>query len=82
MTYFGRHPIWEITPVSRIPDFFSLHEVRKPSDQRVFHNNSACGKGKAMPVDERRSGTAAIGYARIAWNKTPQTRIVERSTPR
>ena len=44
----------------KIPEFFSLHEVLKPSDERVFHNNSTCPTGRDMPVEERRSGTC--GY--------------------
>lgn len=44
----------------RIADFYSINEVKKPVEQRVHHNNSACPPGRDIPQNERRSGTG--GY--------------------
>jgi hypothetical protein len=42
------------------PPFYSVNEVKKPENQRVHHNNSACPPGRDIPQNERQSGTG--GY--------------------
>lgn len=42
------------------PAFYSVNEVKKPLQQRVHHDNSACPPGRDIPPSERRSGTG--GY--------------------
>jgi hypothetical protein len=45
----------------RIPNFYSVNEVRQPPDQRRHHNNDRCGAGKEIPQLDRRGGTC--GYS-------------------
>lgn len=40
--------------------FYSVNEVKKPLQNRVYHDNSACPPGRDIPSWERRSGTG--GY--------------------
>lgn len=42
------------------PAFYSVNEVKKPPENRVHHNNSACPPGRDIPLYERRQGTG--GY--------------------
>ena len=44
----------------KVPDFYSINEVLKPAENRVYHNNSACPPGRDIPANERRAGTG--GY--------------------
>jgi hypothetical protein len=44
----------------KVPPFNSINEVKKPADQRVYHNNTKCPSGKDIPKKERRVGNA--GY--------------------
>jgi hypothetical protein len=39
------------------PAFYSVNEAKKPAQNRVHHNNSACPPGRDIPQNERRSGT-------------------------
>ncbi len=41
----------------RVPEFYSINEVQKPQQHRVYHNNSACPPGRDIPANERRPGT-------------------------
>ena len=41
-------------------DFYSINEIKKPVEKRVYHNNSACGPGREIPENERKFGTG--GY--------------------
>jgi hypothetical protein len=43
-----------------ISAFYSVNEIKKPADQRVYHDNSLCRPGQDIPANERRSGTG--GY--------------------
>ncbi len=36
--------------------FFSINEITKPADKRVYHDNSACPPGRDIPAHERRPG--------------------------
>ncbi|HEY2104310.1 MAG TPA: hypothetical protein VGH29_00905 [Candidatus Binataceae bacterium] len=42
--------------------FYSVNEVKKPRDLRVYHNNSACLVGRDIPQHERKKGTAGYGH--------------------
>jgi hypothetical protein len=50
--------------VPRIADFYSINEVLKPQQHRVYHNNSACPPGRDIPPNERRSGSNAYRLCR------------------
>ncbi len=41
----------------RVPEFYSINEVQKPQQRRVYHNNSACPPGRDIPAIESRPGT-------------------------
>ena len=41
----------------RVADFYSVNEVVKPQQLRVYHNNGACPPGRDIPANERRAGT-------------------------
>ncbi len=41
----------------RVVDFYSINEVVKPQQSRVYHNNGACTPGHDIPYRERRGGT-------------------------
>ena len=42
------------------PPFYSSKEVRKPPDERVYHNNNTCHPAQDIPWSERQQGTG--GY--------------------
>jgi hypothetical protein len=48
--------------MSKIPDFYSINEIKKPIEKRVYHDNNACAPGRDIPANERRPGTG--GYRR------------------
>ena len=39
------------------PVFYSVNESKKPTANRVYHDNSACPPGRDIPQNERRPGT-------------------------
>jgi len=41
----------------KVQDFYSINEVKKPAESRVYHNNGKCPPGYDIPQSERRSGT-------------------------
>ena len=43
--------------MTKVPDFYSVNEVKKPTDMRVYHNNNACEPGKLIPQKDREPGT-------------------------
>jgi hypothetical protein len=43
-----------------VPAFHSIHEANKPAGKGVYHTNSLCALGRAIPTADRRAGTA--GY--------------------
>jgi hypothetical protein len=40
----------------RVPDFYSDNEIKKPFENRVYHNNSSCPSGRDIPANERCNG--------------------------
>jgi hypothetical protein len=44
----------------KVSEFYSINEGNKPTEKRVYHNNSACASGRDIPQNERRAGTG--GY--------------------
>ncbi len=48
--------------MSVMSPFFSKKENDKPAPQRIYHNNSACKIGLAIPAAEREEGVG--GYFR------------------
>jgi hypothetical protein len=56
----------EIT-VPKVEDFYSVNEVNKPPEDRVYHNNSACHSGRDIPsMIEYLAHRSATGSATIA----------------
>jgi len=43
-----------------IQSFYSLNEIDKPENKRVYHFNDSCGPGREILQNERRYGTG--GY--------------------
>ena len=52
----------------RVADFYSINEVVKPQQLRVYHNNSACPPGRDIPPNERRAGTGGYRLCRDCEN--------------
>lgn len=46
--------------MSQVASFYSINEVKKPANQRVYHNNNTCPPGRDIPKTEQRPGTG--GY--------------------
>jgi hypothetical protein len=43
------------------PEFYSINEAKKPKEERVHHNNSACGPGGEIPRNDIRYGKGPSG---------------------
>jgi hypothetical protein len=46
--------------MAKVPLYYSVNENLKPAHLRVYHNDSTCPSGHAIPLNERRLGTG--GY--------------------
>lgn len=46
--------------MGQTPAFYSINEVKKAPQHRVYHNNNACPPGRDIPTWERKPGTG--GY--------------------
>jgi hypothetical protein len=42
--------------MSKVSEFYSVNEVQKPQQNRVYHDNDACPPGRDIPQGERRPG--------------------------
>lgn len=40
-----------------VAGFYSVNEGKKPPQERVYHDNSACPLGRDIPPHERHTGT-------------------------
>lgn len=49
----------------KVPDFYSINEVNKPANDRVYHNNGACAPGRDIPQNERRPGQGNYRLCRV-----------------
>ena len=47
----------EIFAMPRTRPFYSVNEIKKAVQNRVFHNNDACPPGQEIPPWDRRPGT-------------------------
>ncbi len=54
--------------------FYSINEVKKPADKRVYHNNSACRPGQDIPQNERQPGTGGYRLCADCQNLNTQGR--------
>jgi hypothetical protein len=54
----------------KVPDFYSINEVNKPANDRVYHNNSACAPGRDIPQNERRLGQGNYRLCRVCTEET------------
>jgi hypothetical protein len=50
--------------MAKVASFYSVNEVDKPPDKRVYHNNDACPPGRDIPRNERRTGTGGYRLCR------------------
>ena len=44
----------------RVPNFYSINEILKPSQNRRYHNNGTCSPGRDILQKDRRRGQS--GY--------------------
>lgn len=42
--------------MATVPAFYSIKEVWKLADKRVYHNDNACIQSREIPTNERRHG--------------------------
>ena len=54
----------------RVDDFYSVNEINKPADQRVYHDNSACSSGRHIPQNERRPGKGGYPHCQVCTKET------------
>jgi hypothetical protein len=47
---------WEVESMPSMSPMYSVNEVKKPPEKRVYHNNSACRPFQDIPQSERRGG--------------------------
>lgn len=43
------------------PDYYSINEVDKPQDKRVYHDNNKCTAGEKIPKNEQKLGKGPAG---------------------
>jgi hypothetical protein len=48
--------------MTRIPDFYSVNEVKKTADWRRYHDNDLCGPGREIPRPDRRPGKGGYTF--------------------
>jgi hypothetical protein len=46
--------------MTRVVEFYSVYETKKPPVARVCHNDNACPSARVIPLGERRPGNG--GY--------------------
>jgi hypothetical protein len=66
----------------RMAAFYSVNEVKKPAENRVHHNNSACPAGRDIPVDERRPGTGGYRLCEVCGDLNQKGLLVRSWPPR
>ena len=42
--------------MAKVADYYSVNEVSKPADKRVYHDNDQCKAGRDIPKNEQRPG--------------------------
>jgi hypothetical protein len=53
--------------VPKVDEFYSVNEVTKPAENRVYHNNSECHSGRDIPqMIEYLAHQSIAGYATTA----------------
>jgi hypothetical protein len=48
--------------MAKVAPFYSVNEIKKPPDKRVYHDDSACPSGRDIPPHDRRSGTGGLRH--------------------
>jgi hypothetical protein len=43
-------------PMTKVSDYYSINEAKKPADKQVYHDNDQCIAGRDIPQNERRPG--------------------------
>jgi hypothetical protein len=46
--------------MAKVAPYYSVNEIKKPPEKRIYHDNDACPPGRDIPPHERRAGTG--GY--------------------
>ena len=60
--------------MTRVSDFHSINEVKKPANQRVYHDNNACAPGRDIPQNERRAGTGGYRHCEVCTEESNKGR--------
>ena len=47
-------------PSAKVAPFYSVNEINKPPNKRIYHDDGTCPSGRDIPPHERRAGTG--GY--------------------
>jgi len=50
--------------MTKVAEFYSVNEQKKPPANRVHHNNNACPPGRDIPTNERRPGNGGYRLCR------------------
>ena len=58
--------------MSRMADFYSRNETRKPPEFRVYHNNGSCPAAYYIPPSERRPGTGGYTLCEVCMHHNKQ----------
>jgi hypothetical protein len=56
--------------MTKVADFYSVNEVKKPTDKRVYHDNNACAPGRDIPQHERQSGKGGYRHCDVCIEET------------
>jgi hypothetical protein len=56
--------------MAKVADFHSTNEMKKPSEKRVYHDNSACVPGHDIPQNERHSGKGGHRHCDVCIEET------------
>ena len=60
--------------MTKVPDFHSINEVKKPANDRVYHDNNACAPGRDIPQNERRPGTGGYRHCYVCTEESNKGR--------
>lgn len=56
----------------QVPAFYSVNEVKKLPQHRVYHNNNTCPPGRDIPTWERKPGTGGYRLCEDCNNRNSQ----------
>jgi hypothetical protein len=56
----------------KVAEFYSVNEINKPVEKRVYHDNSPCAPGRDIPQNERRAGKGGYRRCDVCISETNQ----------